>query len=136
MVIPSSERINQSKYIFRKSIMYFIKKPIQRIPKNQGRYSQMIYLSKTIKSTYKTNKKMSVFRVSWIKTLALCQMTWKISSTCIYFFIICFLNIEKVGIDKARRRKSFIQYPIGRKEILTSILSIGIFLKFLYGKII
>lgn len=76
-------------------MMYLMKKPIPRSPKIQGIYFRMIYLSITTKSTYKTNKKRSVLIVNRMKTLALCQMTWKISSTCTYFFIICFLMVEK-----------------------------------------
>jgi len=75
MVIPSEERISQSKYIFKKSIIYFTKNQTPRIPKVQGKYFQTMYLFKKMKRTYKTNKKTSVLKVNLINTLALCQIT-------------------------------------------------------------
>ena len=74
-------------------MMYFTKNHIPRAPKNQGKYGQMIYLSKTTNNTYKTKRKTSVLNIKTTNTLGLCQITWKIVSTSTYFFIICFLNI-------------------------------------------
>gem|GEM_PF-4908231 len=56
-------------------MIYLTKNHIPKIPKIQGKYSQTIYLSRTINTTYKTNKKMSILIVIVIKTLALCQTT-------------------------------------------------------------
>ncbi len=75
-------------------MIYLIKKPIPKIPKIQSRYGQVIYLLSTTKSTYSTNKKRSVLKVSLMNTLPLCQITWKTVPTSIYFCMICFLSMD------------------------------------------
>jgi hypothetical protein len=109
----------------RKSIIYFTKKPIPSIPKNQGKYGQMIYLSKTTNKTYKTKRKISVLKVKIINTLALCQIIWKIVSTSTYFLIICFLSIT------INKDLSFMLYALSFKLKLFSFFDRVHFLLFL-----